>query len=111
RLDLRARRQADLRETAEALNAGVTEAEAAEALAKGAVRSLGALGAYVERAHTPEPGSEVEVIGVEGEGTPPLGTKVPYPGSLTEALTASREPYLLHEVSAVGDPTAPYLIE
>lgn len=111
RLDARARRQTELRETAAALNAGVTEAEAAETIAGGAMRSIRALGAYVERAEAPGPGFEVEVIGVAGEGTPPLRTRVPYPGSLTEALVESPDPYLLHEVSKVGRHMAPYLIE
>ena len=98
RLDARARRQTELRETAAALNAGVTEAEAAETIAGGAMRSIGALGAYVERAEAPGPGFEVEVIGVAGEGTPRsergCRTRI-----LTEALVESPDPYLLHEVS------------
>lgn len=111
RLDVRVRRQADLRETAAALNGEVTGPEAAETIAHHAVRSTGAFGAYVELAEPPERGADVEVIGVSGAGTPPRGTRVPYPGSLTEAIIDSGEPYLLHEVSAIGERMAPYLIE
>lgn len=111
RLDERAQRQMDLRETAAALNAAVTGFQAAETIARHAVRSTRAFGAYVERAATPEPGADVEVIGVSGDGTPPLGTRVPYPDSLTEAITDSGEPHLLHEIAAVGERLAPYLIE
>ena len=75
RLDARARRQTELRETAAALNAGVTEAEAAETIAGGAMRASGRWA----RTSSAGPADSSGGDRVAGEGTPPLGTRVPYP--------------------------------
>jgi two-component system, NarL family, sensor histidine kinase BarA len=74
-----------------------------------AVEHTRAFGAYVERADEPGPGAEVEVVAVAGDGVPAAGTRVPYPGSLTEEVIAAREPVALTEVGAIGESMAPYL--
>jgi PAS domain S-box-containing protein len=76
-----------------------------------AVRHTRALGAYVERADPPGPGAEVEVVAVSGDGVPALGTRVPYPGSLTEELIDAGEPASSLHVDSIGESMAPYLQE
>src|SRR5918912_242847 len=50
-----------------------------------------------------------EVVATEGEGVPPVGTRVPYPGSLTEEIIEHGEPALLAEMTRIGERIAPYL--
>lgn len=104
RLDARARQQEALRHAASELGEMLSVGETVEAIARHAVETTNAFGAYVERALDPAPGSEeqVEVVAVAGNGAPPVGTRAPYPGSLSEevittgidAIGASMEPYL-----------------
>jgi signal transduction histidine kinase len=49
------------------------------------------------------------VVAAAGEGTPPLGTRVPYPGSLSEEIVEHGEPAVMTEVGAIGERMAPYL--
>jgi PAS domain S-box-containing protein len=81
------------------------------AVVDSAVVHTRALGAYIERADAPGPASEVEVVAVAGDGVPALGTRVPYPGSLTEELIETTDPVALLDVGAIGESMAPYLEE
>lgn len=74
-----------------------------------AVSSTQAFGAYVERVEAPGSAGDVEVFAVAGRGHPLLGTRIPYPGSLTEEIIASGEPQLMTEIGAIGEAIAPYL--
>jgi signal transduction histidine kinase len=76
-------------------------------IAAGAIVVSGATGAYVERVISPD--GEVEVLGVAGSGVPPVGTRVTYPGSLTEEIVSRREPAFLTNLVGVGLSMAPYL--
>jgi PAS domain S-box-containing protein len=80
-------------------------------IAEQAVRTTKAFGAYVERMEEPETKSTVEVVAVTGSGGPPLGTRIPYPGSLTEEIIESGESEIMTEVGAIGESMAPYLRE
>lgn len=109
RLAVRANEQAALREVSRVLSASVSVREAVEAIAERAVATTHASGAYVERADTPVPGTEVEVVAVAGAGVPPLGTRIPYPGSLSEEIIESGDASVMTEIGAIGERMAPYL--
>ncbi|HEX6964852.1 MAG TPA: GAF domain-containing sensor histidine kinase [Gemmatimonadaceae bacterium] len=83
--------------------------------AEAAVKMTRAFGAYVERAvytnHGDTERREVEVVATAGEGVPPLGTRAPYPGSLTDALIRRGVPSLLTGTEAIGEQMAPYLVK
>ncbi|HEX7120302.1 MAG TPA: PAS domain S-box protein [Longimicrobiales bacterium] len=108
RLDTTAQRQRALREVAAELSAAVSVEDAVDAIVRSAVATTRAFGAYVERADAPEPDAEVEVIAVAGKGVPAIGTRVPYPGSLTEATRASDGPQILAQAGAIGERLASY---
>lgn len=105
-----ARREETLRRVAGALSAAVGVEEALQQTARAAVEFSHALGAYVERIVVAGPDGEAEVVAVAGDGTPPLGARVPYSGSLTEQLIESGEPDVITE-GAGGDQIPPYLAE
>ncbi len=105
----RAHEQESLKGVARTLGTSLSVSEAVETIVKSAVETTRATGAYVEQAEAPGPGTEVEVVAIFGEGAPPLGTRVPYPGSLTEVIIESGEPEIMTEVGAIGERMAPYL--
>ena len=107
----RAQTEAALRRVARALGAALDVGEAVQCIADGAVETTRAFGAYVERFDVPRPGSEIEVVAAAGRGTPPIGTRVPYPGSLSEEILEHGEPAVLTETGAIGERMAPYLTE
>jgi PAS domain S-box-containing protein len=109
-LDLRVRRQIALREIARELSASTSLQEAARTIAEGAIATTHASGAFVERAKAPGPEGDLEVAAVAGTG-PSLGTRVPYRGSLTEAVSESGELNRVTEIETIGDSMAPYLQE
>ena len=111
RLDLRVRQQQGLREVARQLSASMSVKDAVQTIAEHALTSTHALGAYVERVEMPEPGTEVEIVAVAGTGSPPIGTRIPFPGSLSEEIIESGEPRILTEAGAIGERLAPYLHE
>ncbi|MBX6363712.1 MAG: PAS domain S-box protein, partial [Gemmatimonadetes bacterium] len=111
RRDAQARRQEALRGAAEALSAATSVPEAVRTIAERAVSLTRARGAYVERLEAPAPGGEMEVVAVAGDGVPPLGTRVPYPGSLSAEIIGSGEATVMMEVGAIGERMAPYLRE
>jgi signal transduction histidine kinase len=102
---VRAEKEASLRALARTLSGALSAREMVERVAEEAVRSTRAFGAYVERA---EP-HEVEVVAGAGEGVPALGTRAPYPGSLTSEIIEAREPHALAEIARIGESMAPYL--
>ena len=103
----RAEKEASLRALARTLSGALSVREMVERVAEEAVRSTRAFGAYVERAAA----HEVEVVAGAGEGVPPLGTRAPYPGSLTAEIIEAREPRALAEVARIGESMAPYLTD
>jgi signal transduction histidine kinase len=107
----RAHAEAALRRVARALGAALDVREAVQRISEGAVETTRAFGAYVERFDTPRPGSYIEVVAAAGGGTPSLGTRVPYPGSLSEEILEHGEPSVMTEVGAIGERMAPYLTE
>ncbi len=104
---MRVEKEASLRALARTLSGALSVREMVEKVAEEAVSSTRAFGAYVERAQT----HEVEVVAGRGEGIPPLGTRAPYPGSLTSEIIEAREPRALAEVARIGESMAPYLRE
>jgi PAS domain S-box-containing protein len=105
-LETRAREERALRTLAQSITAAVRVAEVMHQIAEGALTVSGAAGAYVEQVVDD---GEVEVVASAGEHTPPIGQRVPYPGSLTEELIERREPALLLCMEGVGEAMAPYL--
>ena len=105
-LTRRARRRADeeqeLRVLARTLSGALTANEVVQRLVDSAVANTRASGAYVEQAHA----TEVAVVATAGEGGPPVGTRVPYPGSLTEAILTGRDPEI---VAALGEAMSGHL--
>ena len=96
-----------LASTARALAGATTADEVLSMMTDGALEITRAHGAYVERVISGT--RTVEVAATAGEGTPPLETRVPYPGSLTEEIIERGEPTALNEVDGVSRSTAPYL--
>lgn len=98
-----------LREIAEALAGAADVDTVLQEIVNGARTATRAFGAYIERIAADD--GDVEVVAVAGDGTPAEGTRVPYPGSLTEAMIEEGEPELLVKVGAIGESMAPYLSE
>ena len=73
-------------------------------VALSALRAGNADGAYVEEVLRTE--EVVEVVAAEGVGVPELGSRLPYPGSLTEEVIEDGEPVILEDLSASPDPIA-----
>jgi PAS domain S-box-containing protein len=104
-----ARAQTALAEVLRQLGGAAHLGEVVDPVVKAAFEQTDALGAYVERIDGPS--GEVEVVATEGSGSPLVGTRIPYPGSLTEEIIESGEPELMTELSAIGESVAPYLAE
>jgi PAS domain S-box-containing protein len=107
----RAQAEEALGRVARALGASLELREAMRLITEGAVETTRAFGSYVERFDAPEPGSEIEVVAAVGRGIPPIGTRVPYPGSLSEEIVEKGDPKLISEVGAIGERMAPYLMK
>jgi hypothetical protein len=107
----RAHAEAALRRVARALGAALDVREAVQRISEGAVETTRAFGAYVERFDAPRPGQLHRGGRGRRRGTPPLGTRVPYPGSLSEEILEHGEPSVMTEVGAIGERMAPYLTE
>ena len=93
--------------TARSLAGARTAEEVLRIMTNGALDVTAAHGAFAERVIAGT--RTVEVAAAAGEGTPPLGTRVPYPGSLTEEIIERGEPTSLNEVHGVDRAVAPYL--
>ncbi|HEY0839388.1 MAG TPA: ATP-binding protein, partial [Vulgatibacter sp.] len=109
RLARHSRRETALKEAARKLGEAASAGEAAEVIAALAVSTTRADGAFVERTDLPSP--DVEVVASFGHGTPLVGTRVPFPGSLSDEMIESGEPHVLSDDGAIGERLAPYLRE
>lgn len=98
-------------EVARVLSASYEISHAVQAIAEIAVKTTYAHGAYVERIDTPGPDGVVEVVATAGHCTLAVGTRIPYRGSLTEAVIESGKPVLKTKLHAVGIKEADYLRE
>ena len=96
-----------LRELIHALAGTIPLSDLARRAAQAAIETTRARGAYVEQVIPSE--GVVEVIAAIGDGTPPSGTRVPFPGSLTQELLERGTPEVLTDVRNVGERMAPYL--
>jgi PAS domain S-box-containing protein len=103
-LRYRAQEERALRDVARTLSAAVTAGEVTQRVVQAAIETTRGFGAYVEEVRAPD----VEVVAVAGRGGPPLGTRAPFPGSLTDALLHSGEATVI-EVGAIGESMVPYL--
>ena len=103
-LRYRAQEERALRDVARTLSAAVTAGEVTQRVVQAAIETTRGFGAYVEEARA----GEVEVVAVAGKGVPPLGTRAPFPGSLTDGLLRSGEAAVM-EVGAIGESMVPYL--
>jgi len=104
-LRYRALEERALRDVARTLSAAVTVNEVAQRVVHAAVATTRGFGAYVEEARA----QDMEVVAVEGQGSPPVGTRAPFPGSLTDAALHSGEATVVLEIGAIGESMAPYL--
>lgn len=98
-----------LAEVARSLAAALDTAEVMQRISESAVELTRARGAYVEQVIAPD--GTVEVVASRGRGVPPVGMRVPYPGSLTEEIMSAGAPTLVAQTSQVGQALAPYLAE
>ena len=106
-LEDRAREERALRSLAQSITGAVRVAEVMQQIAEGALSVSEAAAAYVEQVTA----ADVEVVAAAGALTPPVGQRVPYPGSLTEEIIARREPVFCTRIEQVGAAMAPYLDE
>ena len=102
-LRYRAQEERALRDVARALSAAVTASEVTQRVVQAAIETTRGFGAYIEEAQA----EQVEVVAVAGAGVPPLGTRAPFPGSLTDAILHSGEATVT-EVGAIGESMVPY---
>lgn len=109
RLERRAREEAALRRVAEALTGAVAVEDILRLIAETAVAATPADGAFVERLDRER--GVVEVTEVAGTGTPPVGARAPYPGSLTGELVERRAPAFIPDIAAAAGTVAPHLAE
>jgi len=85
--------------------------DVARIVANSSVAGTGATGAYVELVDDAGEGSTVEVLAAAGSGVPPIGIRIPYPGSLSEGIIESDRPEAFSEIDVIGERMAPYLRE
>jgi signal transduction histidine kinase len=99
----RARQEAALRETGEALAAAFTIEEVTQRIAHTALEALGARGAVVVQiGRRPGESSDILTVGaVAGSGVPSLGDSCDFAGSYVERVLRSGEPAL---IAAHGEP-------
>ena len=100
----RAREEQELRVLARTLSGALAANEVVQTLVDSAVANTRATGAYVEQTHA----TEVAVVATAGSGRAAGGTRVPYPGSLTEAIVTGRDPEI---VAALGAAMSAHLAE
>src|SRR6185436_730066 len=103
-LRYRAQEERALRDVARTLSAAVTAGEVTQRVVQAAIETTRGFGAYVEEVRA----GEVEVVAVAGKGVPPVGTRAPFPGSLTDGLLRSGEAAVM-EIGAIGESMVPYL--
>lgn len=92
------RNQARLRQLAHALAAAAELDDVGGLITDTAVETTHAFGACLERMVSPE--RDVEIVAASGHGVPPVGTRVPYPGSLTQTITLGANALVVPLISA-----------
>lgn len=100
-LERRAREEFALRRAARDLTEPLAVPELLRRVVGHAITE-GADAAYVEQIDPRQ--EEVEVAASEGPGAPPLGLRIPYPGSLTEGMIQRNEPELVRDLQGDGRP-------
>lgn len=108
-LERRNDEEISFRHLASALSGAVEMEDVLHEITSRATLVTRADGVYVERIAAPN--SHVEVVSAFGRGTPSRGTRVPFPGSLTEEILKGRSPVLLTDMHGFGREMAPYLLE
>ena len=108
-LQRRADEEAAFRHLASALTGAVEMTEVLYEITNRATQVTRADGVYVERIIDAD--GLVEVVASAGRGTPPRGTRAPYPGSMTEEIMSQRQPVILADMKGIGRAMAPYLAE
>lgn len=103
----RAAQERELRTLAQDISAATGVREVMSRIAQGARRLTSATAAYVE--HVTVADRDVHVVAADGDGAPPEGHRVDYPGSLTSELIARRAPAVFGEASTTDTPSARYL--
>jgi signal transduction histidine kinase/CHASE3 domain sensor protein len=106
---LRAQEEAELRAAAFSLTEATEVGEVLRRIAGIAARTRRGESSYVERIDV-EAG-EVEVVASVGESAPPVGARIPYPGSLTEEAVEAGEPETVRDLGRQSRPVARVLPE
>jgi PAS domain S-box-containing protein len=109
-LERRAQEEASFRHLASALTGAVEMADVLMEITNRATLVTRADGVYIERIINSAP-AVVEVVSAAGRGAPPRGTRVSYPGSMTDEIMRSREPVILTDMASFGRSMAPYLMD
>ena len=108
-LERRAEEEASFRHLASALTGAVEMSDVLYEITNRATLVTRADGVYVERIIDSD--RQVEVVSSAGRGTPTRGTRVDYPGSMTEEILERRQPVILTDMKRFGRSMAPYLME
>ncbi|MEO8034406.1 MAG: PAS domain S-box protein [Acidobacteriota bacterium] len=107
-LERRAEEESAFRHLASALTGAVEMTEVLYEITNRATLVTRADGVYVERISGAD--RTVEVVSSFGRGAPPRGTRVPYPGSMTEEIIEGGLPVILADMQSFGRHMAPYLV-
>lgn len=109
RISEQAEEQADLFRITQLLNRSTNLDGALRRITSEVVDLADAQGAYLEQIDFQE--EKIEIVSTAGRGSPPPGTKVPYPGSLAEEVITRGEPELttVDQVCEEGRPIGEYL--
>lgn len=108
-LERRARTERELRKAARDLTEPLAVSEVLHRIAVSAASEDGTGGAYVEQIDSAT--NEIEIAAVAGFGAPPLGTRIPFPGSLTARSIESGEPEIVTNWATDERPVSPHLRE
>jgi PAS domain S-box-containing protein len=100
----RAQEESALSEVARSLTTTFEVDEVLRRIADGALLATQARGAFVER--VTDGGARVTVLAGAGEGLPPLGLSVPFPGSLAEEVLVRDQPEWIPDVTTESRPIA-----
>ena len=110
-LERRADEEASFRHLASALTGAVEMTEVLYEITSRATLVTRADGVYVERIVGQGSSRQVEVVSSAGRGTPLRGTRVDFPGSMTDEILSGGAPVILTEMDHFGRSMAPYLAD
>ena len=94
--------EAALRRATGAVSAGSTTEEVILAIAENALRATAANAAFVERLDAAA--GEVAVVAASGAMAPPVGSRVPYPGSFAQHVIECGRPQQIDDLSRADKP-------